>query len=67
MSLIKTKIPDDIRPILARSTIAGNVLTLPGQLDRETYLRVDKVLKATRGKWDRKAKGHVFPLSLIHI
>ena len=30
MSLIKTKIPDDIRPILARSTIAGNVLTLPG-------------------------------------
>ena len=61
MSLVKTKIPDDVRPILARSTIAGNVLTLPGQLDRETYLRVDKVLKATRGKWDRKAKGHVFP------
>ena len=61
MQTAKTRIPEDVRPILARSTIAGNVLTLPEQLDRETYLRVDKALKAARGKWDRKAKGHVFP------
>ena len=61
MSAARTKIPDDVIPILARSTIAGNVLTLPEQLDHETYLRVAKVLTAARGKWDRKAKGHVFP------
>ena len=61
MSPVKTKIPPDVVAILAASTIVGNVLTLPTQLDRETYLRVDKVLKAARGKWDRKAGGHVFP------
>ena len=61
MSPVKTKIPSDVAAILARSTIEGNVLRLPEQLDRETYLRVDKALKAARGKWDRKAHGHVFP------
>jgi ParB/RepB/Spo0J family partition protein len=61
MKPIKTRIPSDVLPILARNTIAGNVLTLPEQLDRETYLRIAKVLTAARGKWDRKAKGHVFP------
>lgn len=61
MSPVKMKIAPDVVEILARSTIAGNVLTLPEQLDRDTYLRVDKALKAARGKWDRKAKGHVFP------
>jgi ParB/RepB/Spo0J family partition protein len=61
MQTATTRVPDDILPILARSTIAGNVLTLPGQLDRATYLRVSKALAAAQGKWDRKAKGHVFP------
>src|SRR5208282_609075 len=61
MSATRTRVPDDVIPILRRSTFAGNVLTLPEQLDRETYLRVAKVLTAARGKWDRKAKGHVFP------
>src|SRR5271157_2490386 len=61
MSATRTRVPDDVIPILRRSTFAGNVLTLPEQLDRETYLRVAKVLTAARGKWNRKAKGHVFP------
>ena len=61
MSATKTRVPADVIPILERSTFAGNVLTLPEQLDRETYLRVAKVLTAARGKWDRKVKGHVFP------
>src|SRR5271157_527677 len=61
MSATRTRVPDDVIPILRRSTIAGNVLTLPEQLDRETYLRVAKVLTAARGKWNRKANGHVFP------
>jgi len=62
MSATRTRVPDDVIPILRRSTFAGNVLTLPEQLDRETYLRVAKALTAARGKWDRKVKGHVFPL-----
>ena len=61
MSATRMRVPDDVIPILRRSTIAGNVLTLPEQLDRETYLRVAKVLTAARGKWNRKANGHVFP------
>ena len=61
MQTVKTRIPDDVRAILARATVTGNVLVLPEQLDRETYLRVAKALTVARGKWDRKAKGHVFP------
>ena len=30
------------------------------QLDRKTYLAVNKCLVNIGGKWDRKAKGHVF-------
>src|ERR1700690_1149215 len=61
MNAVKTKIPADVLPILGRTTTLGNVLKLPEQLDRDTYLRVAKVLTAARGKWDRKAGGHVFP------
>jgi phospholipid N-methyltransferase len=61
VSETKFKIPDDVRSILARSAITGSTLVLPEQLDRETYSRVAKVLAMARGKWDRKAKGHVFP------
>ena len=62
MKPVKTRIPADVLAILTRATIIGNVLVLPEQLDRETYLRVAKALTAARGKWDRKVKGHVFPL-----
>ena len=36
MSQVKMKIAPDVVEILARSTIAGHVLTLPEQLDRDT-------------------------------
>ena len=61
MKPVKTRIPADVLAVLARASITGNVLVLPEQLDCETYLRVAKTLTAARGKWDRKAKGHVFP------
>lgn len=55
------KIPDNELAVLSAATVEGNVLFLnSGQLDRKTYVMVDKVLKAMGGKWDRKAKGHVF-------
>jgi hypothetical protein len=32
-----------------------------GQLDRSLYVAVNKFLEAMGGKWNRNAKGHVFP------
>ena len=41
--------------------IDGNTVRLTsGQLDRQTYLDTDKVLRGLGGKWNRKARGHVF-------
>lgn len=52
-----------VRDVLGRSTVDAtrNLLVLPEQLDRPTYVAVDKALKVIGGKWDRKAGGHVFP------
>lgn len=47
--------------VLRRSTVDGAILRLPeGQLERDVYSQVDKVLKALGGKWDRRARGHLF-------
>src|SRR5690606_25602428 len=54
-------IAEDILDIIGRSEVEGNALKLPAvQLDRKTYLEVDKVLSAIGGKWDRKARAHLF-------
>ncbi len=56
------KIPFDV--ISALSTLEYPLPTqarLVGQLDRATYARVDKTLRALGGAWDRRAKAHVFP------
>lgn len=53
-------INDPTRDILIRAIIDGNKLMLPEQLDRATYQRINKVLVAAGGKWDRKARAHVF-------
>lgn len=55
------KISDEILAILSKCDVEGNVLFLPpGQLERETYLVVNKCLVNIGGKWNRKEKGHVF-------
>ncbi|WP_298029728.1 ParB/RepB/Spo0J family partition protein [uncultured Dysosmobacter sp.] len=55
------KIADNILDILGECRTEGNTLYLPeGQLDRATYQAVNKVLESIGGKWNRKAKGHVF-------
>lgn len=54
------KISTDVLEVLDQSRIAGNLLTLPGQVDRKLYVAVNKVLEAAGGKWNRKAKAHVF-------
>ena len=55
------KIPNEILDILAECRIDGNILYLPArQLERDTYEKVNKCLTNIGGKWNRKAKGHVF-------
>lgn len=45
---------------LGKAVINQNALTLVGQLDRKLYEKVNKVLDAAGGKWNRKAKAHLF-------
>lgn len=47
--------------ILSRVTVEGDAIFLTcGQLDRKQYQAVNEVLENMGGKWNRKAKGHVF-------
>jgi len=54
-------ISNEIQAILADCHTSDHVVYLPDrQLDRTTYLAVNKVLESIGGKWNRKAKGHIF-------
>lgn len=56
------KIEKDILKIIEAGTSEGNLYRLPvGQLDRKTYVKVNKVLELLGGKWNKKTKAHVFP------
>lgn len=54
------KIDDDVLAVLSRAEVNGQALRLIEQLDRPMYTRVNKVIEAAGGKWDRKAKSHLF-------
>jgi len=55
------KIANDVSDVLGNSTIEGNNLYLSSeQLDRKLYVAVNKVLVSIGGKWNRKAKAHIF-------
>lgn len=55
------KIPENVLNVLGECIADGNLLYLPSiQLDRKTYTEVNKVLENMGGKWNRKAKAHVF-------
>lgn len=58
--MIKQRIDETVLTVLKRCTTKGNVLTLPGQLERSLYVKTNKVLEILGGKWSRKDKGHVF-------
>jgi len=54
-------IEQNILEIIEQGNTDGNLYFLPNcQLDRKTYLDVNKVLECLGGKWNRKAKAHVF-------
>jgi 16S rRNA G966 N2-methylase RsmD len=54
------KLTPEVRSVLERSTITGNQLQLPGQLDRKLYEAVMRVISNCGGKWNRSAGAHVF-------
>lgn len=54
------RIDDDVLVALRQARTEDNRLWLAGQLDRKLYERVNKVLEALGGKWNRKAKRHLF-------
>jgi predicted RNA methylase len=56
------QIAPKILDIIADAEVTGTQLRIVRQLDRPTYTAVNKVLEAAGGKWDRKAKAHVFPI-----
>lgn len=55
-----SRIESHILSILERADVEGNALRLTGQLDRKSYVAVNDVLEAVGGKWNKKAKAHIF-------
>ena len=51
----------DVLDVLRRATTDGAALTLTGTLDPKLYKRVDVVLEAAGGQWNRSARAHLFP------
>lgn len=56
-----TKIPNELLKLLDDCSIEEKLLYLPAQLDRKTYVKLNKILEIMGGKWNRKQKAHVFP------
>lgn len=54
------QISQDVLQVLDAATIDGALLTLNGTLDRKLYVETNKVIEAAGGKWNKKAKAHVF-------
>jgi predicted RNA methylase len=55
------RIEQTVLEILSRATIEGALLRLPPeQLDRKTYQAVNTVIEVAGGKWNKKAKAHLF-------
>jgi protein-L-isoaspartate O-methyltransferase len=56
------KVSDEVKAVLRRVEIEGDLVRLPDQLDRKLYVEVNKVLVALGGKWHRGKAAHVFPV-----
>lgn len=54
------QISNEVITELSALVITNNCASIVKQLDRKLYLKVNEVLEACGGKWDRKAKAHVF-------
>ena len=54
------QIDDQVKDVLQGAQVEGNLIRITQQLDRDLYVRVNKVLEALGGKWNRGMRGHVF-------
>lgn len=55
------KVDNEVMALLSASRTDGNKLYITGgQLEKNLYQRLDKTLKAAGGKWNTKAKAHLF-------
>lgn len=54
------KITDDVLRVLASLEIKDREVRIVEQLDRKLYIKTDETLQALGGKWNRKAKAHLF-------
>ncbi len=54
------QVESDVLAVLSRAQTNDRALVLTERLDRKMYQRTNKVLEAAGGKWDRKAKAHLF-------
>lgn len=54
------QVSNDILSVLSSAKCNEKMLYLPEQLDRSMYVKTNKVLEAAGGKWNRKAKAHIF-------
>ena len=54
------KVSNDVLNVLSRAETKGNNFVISERLDRTMYMQVNKVLEAAGGKWNTKAKAHVF-------
>lgn len=56
-----TTLTPEVRDVLLRAKCAGNALHLPpGLLTPKLYASVNDAIEAIGGKWNRKARAHVF-------
>lgn len=53
------RVTDEVRLALMTMKWIGNTATMP-QLDRATYVAVNKVLEVAGGKWSKSGKCHIF-------
>lgn len=56
------QVPAHVITILSAAATSGNELRLTGQLDRKAYTEVNAVIEAVGGKWNKKAKAHLFDI-----
>lgn len=61
------KIAQEVLEVLDRAEVDGKTLKLTGQLDRQLYTDVNKVLEAIGGKWSKGAKAHVFDDLVVDV
>ncbi|MFA5152114.1 MAG: rRNA adenine N-6-methyltransferase family protein [Clostridia bacterium] len=55
------KVDQEVLSVLSLLEINGNQVKITSQLERKLYERTNKVLEAAGGKWNTKAKAHIFP------